>query len=177
MNIACLGWGSLLWKPAPLPVSGDWHADGPLLPIEFSRVGDNGELATAICLNAPLVQVFWARLAVDTLEQACEALRQREQIPAERTDGVGALIAQSAAVGSLTEWAQERQIDAVIWTALPPRIAHSEGLIPTVDDAIAYLRDLEGEKREHARDYIAQVPEQLDTPYRRAIKQQLGWGA
>lgn len=176
MNIACLGWGSLLWKPGPLPVSGDWHADGPSLPVEFSRVGDKGELATAICLNAPPVPVFWARLAVDTLEQACEALRQREQIPPERTDGVGVLIARSAPVGPLTAWAQARQIDALIWTALPPRIAHSEGLIPTVDDAIAYLRELKGEKREHARHYLTQVPQQLDTPYRRAIRQQLGWG-
>jgi len=175
MNIVCLGWGSLIWKPEPLPVSGEWHADGPLLPIEFSRVGDKGELATAICLNAPPVQVFWARLAVDTLEQACEALRQREQIPPERTDGVGVLVTQGSTTGPLTEWAQQRQIDAVIWTALPPRIANSEGLIPGIDDALVYLRELEGEKREHARYYLRQTPEQLDTPYRRAIKQQLGW--
>lgn len=175
MNIVCLGWGSLLWKPEPLPVSGEWHADGPLLPIEFSRVGDQGELATAICLNAPLVQVFWAPLAVDTLEQACEALRQREQIPPERTDGVGVLVTQGSATGPLTEWAQQRQIDAVIWTALPPRIENSEGLIPSIDDAIVYLRELESEKREHAYHYLRQAPEQLDTPYRRAIKQQLGW--
>ncbi|MGD8106350.1 hypothetical protein ACQE32_06725 [Pantoea sp. FN0302] len=175
MNIACLGWGSLLWKPDPLPVSGEWHADGPWLPIEFSRIGDNGELATAVCLNAPAVQVFWALLAVDTLEQACEALRQREQIPQDRNDGVGVLIAQGSPVGPLAEWAQQRQIDAVIWTALPPRSANNEGLVPTIDDAIAYLRSLEGEKREHARNYLAQVPQQLDTPYRRAISQQLGW--
>lgn len=176
MNIACLGWGSLLWNPDPLPVSEAWHADGPFFPIEFSRVGDKGELATAVCLNAPLVQVFWTCLAVDTLEQACEALRQREQIPPERVDGVGMLITQGATIGPLTEWAQQRQIDAVIWTALPPRIAHKEGLIPTIDDAIAYLLSLEGEKREHAHHYLAQVPQQLDTPYRRAISQQTGWG-
>ncbi|GLR09629.1 hypothetical protein COO59_00455 [Mixta theicola] len=177
MKIICLGWGSLLWKTGPLPVSGDWHADGPFYPIEFSRVGDNGELSTAVCLNAPLVQVFWALLAVDTLEQACEALRQREQIPPERTDGIGVLISQGLPIGPLAEWAQQRQIDAVIWTALPPRIAHNEGQIPTIDEAIAYLRSLEGEKREHARNYFVQMPLQLDTPYRRAIKQQLGWGA
>ena len=177
MNIACLGWGSLIWKPGQLSIKDGWHADGPSLPIEFSRVGDKGELATAVCLNAPIVQVFWARLAADTLEQACIMLRQREQIPAERTDGVGALITQGSVGGPLTTWAQERQLDAVIWTALPPRIAQSEGLIPTVDDAIAYLRELKGETRAHAHHYLMQVPEQLDTPYRRAIKQQLGWGA
>lgn len=103
MNIACLGWGSLLWKPGALPVSGDWHADGPSLPIEFSRIGDSGELATAVCINAPLVPVFWTKLAVDTLEQACDALRQREQIPEERTDGIGALITQGSATGPLAE--------------------------------------------------------------------------
>ncbi|WP_333617514.1 hypothetical protein [Mixta calida] len=176
MNIACLGWGSLLWKPDALPVSGDWHADGPSLPIEFSRIGDSGELATAVCINAPLVPVFWTKLAVDTLEQACDALRQREQIPEERSDGIGALITQGSATGPLAEWAQARQIDAVIWTALPPRIAYSEGLIPTLDDAVAYLSELQGEKRDHARHYLEQVPRQIDTPYRRGIKARLGWG-
>ncbi|EPS4428457.1 acyl-ACP desaturase [Enterobacter hormaechei] len=44
-----------------------------------------------------------------------------------------------------------------------------------MDEAIAYLDGLSGETRSHARDYICRVPAQLDTPYRRAIKEVLGW--
>ncbi|WP_439213775.1 hypothetical protein [Duffyella gerundensis] len=176
MNIACLGWGSLIWKTEALPVEGSWLTDGPQVPIEFSRVSDGGELSTAICLNGATVPVLWARLATDSLPAACEALRQREQIPAERTDGVGRLVVGESATGPLSQWARQNQLDAVIWTALPPRFALLEGRIPSVVEAIAWLAGLRGEQQQHARDYIEQVPAQIDTPYRRAIKQQLGWG-
>lgn len=64
MVVACLGWGSLIWKPGSLSLASDWFTDGPELPIEFSWVSDGGELATAICLNAPPCQVLWALLDV-----------------------------------------------------------------------------------------------------------------
>lgn len=175
MNIVCLGWGSLIWKPGALPVSGDWAADGPHLPIEFSRVGDGGELSTALCLNAPLVPVLWAPLRVDSVAQACAALRQREQIPPQREDGVGWFVPGDLVIGELAEWARARQIDAVIWTALPPRTAGVENRMPSIEDAVDYLAQLSGDTRAHARDYLQRVPGQIDTPYRRAIRQALGW--
>ncbi|MDF2643538.1 MAG: hypothetical protein K0R45_2812 [Pseudomonas sp.] len=179
MNIACLGWGSLIWKPDTLPLAGEWYADGPEMPIEFSRVGDGGELATAICVNAPTVQVYWALMAVDSVEQACAALHEREQIPMDREDGVGRLVVArlpQTSEGIMTRWARERGVDAVIWTALPPRYMNVEGRIPTDQDALSYLAGLTGDKLEHARSYIQQVPRQIDTPYRRAIERHLDWG-
>lgn len=179
MNIACLGWGSLIWKPDTLPLAGEWYADGPEMPIEFSRVGDGGELATAICVNAPTVQVYWALMAVDSVEQACAALHEREQIPMDREDGVGRLLVArlpQTSEGIMTRWARERGVDAVIWTALPPRYMNVEGRIPTDQDALSYLAGLTGDKLEHARSYIQQVPRQIDTPYRRAIERHLDWG-
>ena len=175
MNIACLGWGSLMWEPGALPLAGEWYRDGPALPIEFSRVADGGELSTAICLNAPSVKVCWALLAVSSVEEACAALREREQIPEEREGAIASLLVSRKPVGVLMEWAWERRIDAVIWTALPPRFDGIEGRVPSVEDAVAYLSGLTGETLQHARDYIEQVPEQIDTPYRRIIRRQLGW--
>ena len=177
MLIACLGWGSLIWKADELPLASEWFIDGPALPIEFARVGDGGELATSLCINATPCKVLWAVLDVQSVEAACEALRQREQIPHSREDGVGVYIAGSSHLGLLAEWALPRQLDAVIWTALPPRIHGVEGRTPSVDDAIAYLDSLSGETLDHARDYIRQVPAQIDTPYRRQISRQPGWAA
>lgn len=75
----------------------------------------------------------------------------------------------------MMRWAKERGIDAIIWTALPPRINGIEGRIPSLDDALEYLGSLSGDTLDHARTYFEKVPEQIDTPYRRAIKRQLGW--
>lgn len=175
MKIACLGWGSLIWKPGVLPLAGEWHKDGPQLPVEFSRVGDGGELATAVCMNAPLVPVYWVLLDVKTIEHATSLLREREQIPADRVDGVGSLILKNTPTGPLAEWAAGKALDAVIWTALPPRLNHIEGRIPSAEDALNYLNTLTGEKKEHAQSYMQQVPAQFETPYRQVIRQRLGW--
>lgn len=176
LNIACLGWGSLIWKPEALPLAGEWYQDGPELPVEFCRVGDKGELATALCCNAPSSQVLWALLAVDSVEQACASLREREQIAADRQDGIGVFIPDKTEVGPLAEWAAVRKVDAIIWTALPPRLDAIEGRLPSLKDALGYLDGLSGERLEHARHYIEQVPRQIDTPYRRAICKRFGWG-
>jgi hypothetical protein len=80
----------------------------------------------------------------------------------------------SSTVGVLGKWEADRQLDAVIWTALPPHFEDVEGLIPSLDDVLSYLITLDGETLEHARFYTDNVPEQIDTPYRREIKK-LGW--
>ena len=171
MKIACLGWGSLIWNPGNLPVASEWFSDGPALPVEFSRVGDNGELATALCANAEPVPVLWSCLAAPSLEAACTALKQREAIPPERDDGIGSLIIEGQPTGLISRWAQVHGAHAVIWTALPPRVNGVEGRIPSVDQAIAYLASLTGEVRQHARDYLEAVPAQINTPYRQTIRE------
>jgi len=169
VKIACLAWGSLIWKPGELPVAGEWHADGPALPVEFCRIGDGGELATALCMNAAPVNVYWAVLASVSLPEAVAALRLREAIPDEREDGVGILLQPQHTPGVLSDWAQDRCLDAVIWTALPPRYQHQEGLIPSCE-ALAHLASLSGEAAEHAFDYIRRVPAQFDTAYRQRLQ-------
>lgn len=166
MKIACLGWGSLIWKPDALPVAGEWQTDGPLLPIEFARIGDGGEVATALCINAEPVPVLWAMLTVTDIAAACAALREREAIPDERCDGVGILFATAHTPGPLAEWARQRALDAVIWTDLPPRFQHTEGLIPGCEAVLAHLSSLSGETAAHAFDYLRRVPAQIATPYR-----------
>ncbi|VYT66837.1 hypothetical protein [Metakosakonia massiliensis] len=175
MKIACLGWGSLIWKSGSLPVAGEWRHDGPSLPVEFCRVSDGGELATVLCMNAPAVPVMWAWLSETQLDLACRALRQREAIPDERCDDIGSLLVTGRPTGVIASWAAQRGIEAVIWTDLPPASASIEGRVPALDEAVAYLNGLTGEAREHARDYISRVPAQIDTPYRRAIGETLGW--
>lgn len=75
MKIAFLGWGSLIWDPRNLQITGSWETDGPLLPVEFARVSQDGILTLVLY---PDVSVLWARAAHRDLQQAIDNLRRRE---------------------------------------------------------------------------------------------------
>lgn len=176
MRTVCLAWGSLVWKPGVLPVSGEWRSGGPSLPIEFARVGDHGELATVLTPGAPCVLVRWAHLDLDDVTLARRLLKQREEIDEDRIDGVGTVIVGGAAAAlfgapEILSWASAREgVDAVIWTALPPRFAETEGRIPTSSESADYLCGLRGETRRHAEDYVRRVPQEIRTANREAIE-------
>jgi hypothetical protein len=107
LSIACLGWGSLIWKPAqhagaPLEAQGiraglataggSWHDDGPRLPLElardaFSTEADAPYPSWVITPGAPPSPALWARLTVPAdvgadvdraLWRAAQALAVRE---------------------------------------------------------------------------------------------------
>ena len=48
MKIAVLGWGSLIWNKGNLRLTTNWTDGGPILPIEFSRISDDGRLTLVI---------------------------------------------------------------------------------------------------------------------------------
>lgn len=177
MKIACLGWGSLIWKPAELPVASDWFADGPWLPIEFAREGDSGELATVLCEGVGEVQVLWALLDVADLDAAREALREREGVPSEQPECIGSWPEgpDTAFQGTIGDWARQRGLDAVVWTALPPRSGGLNQRKPSPEAALTYLRTLDAERQAHARDYIRRTPAAIDTAYRRLIESTFNW--
>ncbi|WP_295855421.1 hypothetical protein [uncultured Xylophilus sp.] len=177
MTIACLGWGSLLWKSGALLLASTWQDDGPRLPVEFARVGDGGELATALCPGAALQSTWWALLATDDLATAREQLRIREAIDREHPEWVGSSdrAADDAASRAIEAWRRERGLQAVVWTALPPRIDGCNGRCPGPGEAVAYLAGLAGERRAHAEDYVRRVPPSLATVNRQAIATALGW--
>jgi hypothetical protein len=52
-DIAVIGWGSLIWNPAPaggtaLQVQGQFAADGPILPLAFTRISGDKRLTLVI---------------------------------------------------------------------------------------------------------------------------------
>ena len=179
MRIACLAWGSLIWKPAPLTLASAWHDDGPPLPIEFVREADGGELATALAPGMPDQPTHWARLTDGDLADARERLRVREQVPAGRTDGIDSVARDGARDDEhgrrIAAWAATHDLDAVIWTALPARSRGVEGRTPSVDEACAYLGALPRDRKAHAEHYVRSVPTAIRTAYRAAFELRFGW--
>ena len=179
MRIACLGWGSLVWDPRELPIRGSWFEDGPLVCVEFARQSQDGRITLVLTDRGTLVRSLWALMDCAETDDAREALRAREGVPKKRTEFIGCLERGGDAPAHLAgcaEWLESKQLDAVVWTALPPKFGEIEEF-PTEPQVLGYLAGLRGAARDTAEQYIRRTPIQIDTNYRRAIEANLGWAS
>ena len=189
--IACLGWGSLIWDPCKLPIQRSWCEDGPLVWVEFVRQSDDGRLTLVLYKNPdePVEPVpsLWARMTVNTRDEAVRALTQREcpgiteaRIGSWSKKNIGKWSRDKADppnIPGLGDWATRKDIDYVIWTNLEPSFPGKEkGRGPNKKEAVEYLRKLSEEgKATEARRYVQCAPPQIDTAYRRCIEAEFGW--
>ena len=175
-NIACLGWGSLIWDRQGLPIRRYWFDDGPLIPLEFARQSKGGRITLVISPAARPVRSLWALMDSDSLEDAKEHLQEREGT--ENPDYIGNWSRGQLSpvlIPGLSEWALARNIDSVVWTALPPKFKDDNNRQPSVEEVIGHLRALPESERNEAEKYIRWAPPQIDTAYRRQIEAELKW--
>ena len=183
MNIAILGWGSLVWDRRDLAVIGDWQPGGPVLPIEFSRKSRDGRLTLVIDpANGEPVATLCVRSRFENLNDAVGNLREREGNPhrgrigyinlVSHTERAWARHNQPAACDTLTAWAHANDWQAVIWTALLSNFEQEQQEPFTVPTAIRYLNGLKGETKTRAFEYIRRAPAETMTPLRRALQAQ-----
>lgn len=175
--IACIGWGSLIWRPEDLPLAGGWANDGPTLPVEFARQSRDGRVTLVITDQAMPVRTLWAPMLTTDLEEARQQLRERE---ATYVDRIAVQEATAAATSSpvheaIRDWLREHGIEAAIWTALDARWQNQAGRSPTQAELIAYLRSLDSDAASRAEMYVRRAPAQVRTVYRAAVEAELGW--
>ncbi len=179
VNIACLGWGSLIWdETRPFAIRSDWLLDGPRLPIEFARQSQGDRLTLVIEPTVgTFVQVLWALMEAKTLDGAVMELKNREckklALPCVHHWCVGDSADDSSS--GVAGWAKTKEMDAVIWTSLGPRFNKDERP-PSEDEAVAYLYALTKNGIEaKAKEYFQNAPIQIETAYRARIRKELGW--
>jgi hypothetical protein len=177
MKIACVGWGSLIWRPENLLIRRQWFTDGPLLPIEFARQSKNGRLTLVITESSKPVRTLWALMATDDLSKAKKSLQEREGTSEKN---IASITATEDAADNIKQiikdWIISLKIDAAIWTNLPPKFNSTEGRVPTIEDAVSYLRSITDiNTRTLAEEYIRKTPKQIDTDYRRRFEADFGW--
>lgn len=188
--IACLGWGSLVWDPRDLPCLGNWHNDGPLLPIEFARASggkkrdDPAEKITlVICPNTPQIRTYWTLLNVVDIHTARKRLAVREYVGADAAwteANIGfwdraTRKSYGLEAETIAAWAAAVGLAGVVWTNLTFGLKTSRGVMPSAEEVVAFLRALDPTKQPEAEGYIRQAPAQIDTAYRRLIERELGW--
>lgn len=180
MKIACLGWGSLIWDPQNLPVQKSWFCDGPFLPIEYARHSSKRRITLVLTPGKANVQSLWTLMQVNDLDTAIVSLAKREGISEEKIQkDVGYCYGTTKSDGEssevITQWASRVGLDAVVWTALPPRFDKEDGKIPTAEDVISFLRKPSQKYPGKAEEYIRKTPRQIDTEYRRRIEAEFKW--
>ncbi len=176
MKIACLGWGSLVWDPRDLPIRKPWFKDGPLLPIEFARHSKGDRITLVLINNGRPVRSLWTTLSTTKLKIALMELAARERIN-EKYMGYWSqdFSSKHEFVEPIGNWASQKGLEAVVWTALPPKFKNNSGKVPSIDNVITFLRDLPYEKRQYAEEYIRKAPRQIDTYYRKIIEKEFHW--
>ncbi len=175
MKIACIGWGSLIWRPDTLLIHREWFSDGPFLPIEFGRQSKDGRLTLVITNDAKPLRTLWALMATSDLAKAKKSLELREStIPANISSITATEDTSDEIKISIKKWLLSLDIDAAIWTNLPPKFKE-EKRVPTIQEAITYFREMDINSRKIAEEYVRKTPRQIDTEYRREFEKHLGW--
>ena len=174
-NIACLGWGSLIWDPRELPIQRYWFDDGPLIRVEFARKSLDKRVTLVLHREAKPVRSLWALMDADNVEMARQHLGSRERIPKENwRDNIGAWPERNPnCIAGLDDWARAKQLDAVVWTALDSNFNEKGRSLE--DQVIGHLQSLVASRRDEAERYIRRAPRQIDTELRRRIEVKLQW--
>jgi hypothetical protein len=175
VDIAIVGWGSLVWSPRELPHDRVWSRGGPRLPLEFSRVSSGGRLTLVIdpCHGEPCRSRFSTSPGV-ALGPLVEALARRENAtPAE----VGVVDHTTGATNGrhprtvevMAAWSERRRFDAVVWTDLPSNFERRTDRPFTIPHALGYLDALPDAQRRTADEYVTNAPPEVLTPLRRTL--------
>lgn len=174
MKIACIGWGSLIWDPRELKIENGWHDDGPMLPVEFTRISKDGRVTLIIDKCAKPVRTLWALMTCKDLDEAKESLKKREGTDIslihsviqhkETTDEIEIIV---------QNWIKLKGFDGAIWTGL----SYSKKIKgrPSIEEVISHLTNLDENIKQSAKNYIKMAPRQINTEYRRIIEERLGW--
>lgn len=186
MNIAVLGWGSLIWCPGSLRIRTLWRPDGPLLPIEFARISQDNRLTLVIhpgCKDQP---TYFAISEFGSLKEARDNLRVREKSKANAIhyvpqDGTCASVAPPEIVKRVKDWLASRtDVEGVVWTGLASNWKEKRERDFSPEDAVNYLLRLEEERDrakaayDRAREYVTNAPQCVDTVVRKAMRER-GW--
>ena len=187
MKIAILGWGSLIWDKRNLDIEKndkgeEWFLNGPVLPIEFSRISNDGRLTLVIdSANGTEVKTLYCFSKYKSIDEAVLNLAIREGCPRER---IGYYVSgkQSKVYPedfkskvSISDWCEGEKIEAIIWTNLKSNFKDKIGTNFSIKDAIFYLKFSFFETQVKAEEYIRRTPVQIRTPLRDSAEKEFNW--
>lgn len=177
---AILAWGSLVGEPNDTFDKDHeaWRHDGPILPIEFSRISScrKGALTLVIDPDSGVLTRTWYALSrrTDPQDAACD-LRTREgtvmrNIGLFDTRGNIARSRWTLVTDKVKAWLEAKGFIAAVWTDLPSNYTETRRELYSADAAVNYIAGLSPEGKAAARHYLAVVPYEVRTPFRIAVE-------
>lgn len=181
MEIACLGWGSLIWNPGSLNLASGWKCDGPELPIEFARESSDGRITLVLVEGLKKSSALWAMLHAVNIESAKAELARREGVAQHNIKhSIGywdfnSDISNGKCSEEIAIWGEEKGLDGVVWTNLKYGLRASRDVLPNIIDIEEHLNSLSGTQRDIAEEYVRKTPTQIQTQFRSELEQRMGW--
>lgn len=176
MQIAFLGWGSLIWDQGPEfdSKAGPWISDGPVLPIEFCRVSSSRKGALVLVIDPKLgteVEVLYALSLRDNPDDALSDLRKREKTNMKKIGFVNLLTGKKRGrypelIATIRDWAEKMDIQVVAWTDLESNFKSKTSVEFSNEAALDHLQSLKKAGLREAVKYIVNAPAQVDTKFR-----------
>jgi len=176
-RISILGWGSLLWEGGH--DFDNWHdiwnPDGPQLKLEFSRISERRLGALTLVIdpkNGTPIEVSWCLSKRKKIEDAVADLRCREGTTNEKISWIRIPRLTTShdkppeKEDPIVVWARQKNLDAVIWTALQSNFEQKAGKMFSPQAAAAYLQGLRAEAKAKAAEYVWRAPAFVRTPLR-----------
>ncbi|MBE7646738.1 hypothetical protein [Tenacibaculum finnmarkense] len=176
MKIAILAWGSLYWDLGDLSIIDKWNNDGVILPIEFSRISDNGKGRLTLVIdeiNGSQVKTYWSTSSFSNLKNSIKNLRDREGTNDKNigyiniTDNSSYSKFSESLIKRIKDWANLNKLDAVIWTDLESNFDKFTNMKFSIENGLEYINNLDKKTKEKAIEYINKAPEQTITDLRK----------
>ena len=180
MKIAILKWDlSILnsdkFQSRSLVVTGDWHSDGPNLPLEYLRHSLDGRILLVIHPGSKPVPSLWAESGFHFMNQAVSDLRKFEGTIEENIGFLDLSLHRhrtrfASIIDPITTWALAKGFDGVLWTEFRSNISNLESGIDGIKNLI---HQSSSDKQESIKSYILGTPMQIQTDYREDLQNYL----
>lgn len=179
MKIAIVGWGYLIWDPRGMDLEPEWHADGPLLPVEFARFSSGSVLTPVLVEGVPLQPTLWTRSRKASVLAAAADLAVREGVWSHdigHWTRIESMRASSGIESVIAQWAESKGLDGAVWRAVEPNLPDMTPGMTSEQLRLDHLRGLVAAGRAAAaKQYFERTPAQIATPFRRLVRRELGW--
>src|SRR5262249_25627141 len=152
--------------------------DGPRLPIEFCRISETRSGALTLVIDSKSgceTTAAWCLSKRAHTEDVIADLRCREGTTVQNIGHLHANTPPSQPEGIervILAWAKEKEIDAVVWTALHTNFEEKTKRPFSIEHAIAHIRSLSVDGKVKAAEYVWRAPDFVHTPLRAALQKE-----